>query len=497
MIPVYTQEITDGIAEQVKANASVAYASEIKIIDQSAAQRAEFLATYAKEANPNQFDLFYVESILVSTGWNQNDDVFDAFEVWRAKNTPVDKQFNFMHNEKDIIGHITSSRVVSFDGTIIPESAAFDMVPKTFDIVVGSVLYKIWSDAQLQGRMNSIIEGISKGRWFVSMECLFRNFDYAIITPDGEQRVLARNEDTAFLTKYLRQYGGTGEYENHRVGRLLRDYGFSGKGLVDNPANKRSSFLSFNSDREVISFAGIKIEDNFLGKKEIKLMALEDTVSKVQYDELKAEFEKVKASVDEQNTKKVAELESSVASLKGELDASKEVMAAKDDKIAKLEASLTENQAALDSVKAEINTMRLEAVKAGRLASLLTKEISEDRAKDLVEKFVSASDEMFNALLDSLPVKEEAKCEDPKKEGEAKCDPGKEKDAEAECGDEEEEEMKKSECSEADTASLDSVEATEDVDLNVSNQEVETVAAKAAAWFSQNILKTTAKLKKE
>ena len=27
------------------------------------------------EANPDQIDLFYLESVLVSTGWNKNDDV--------------------------------------------------------------------------------------------------------------------------------------------------------------------------------------------------------------------------------------------------------------------------------------------------------------------------------------------------------------------------------------------------------------------------------------
>lgn len=492
MIPIYAQEIKDNIAEQVQANASIAIASALRIVDQTEAARNEFLMTYAKEANPNQFDLFYIEAVLVSTGWNKNWDVFDRFEAWRARSTPVDKQFNYMHNEKDIIGHITSSRVVNPDLGIIADNTPFDSVPSNFDIVVGSVIYKIWSDSELQNRMNSIIEGISKGRWFVSMECLFRNFDYAIITPTGEHKVLARNEETAFLTKYLRQYGGTGEYEGHKVGRLLRDFGFSGKGLVDKPANERSLILNFDENREVTSFSVSKIENRFLNKEETRLMANEETVSKVQYDELKAEFDKAKASIDEQNSKKVAELESTVASLKSELGAGKEVMLAKDEQIAELKNSLSATQAALDSVKAEINTMRLEAVKAGRLASLLTKQIAEDRAKDLVEKFVSASDEMFTALLDSLPVKEEAK-----------CDPGKEKDAEAECGDEEEkEEMKKSECSEddktnAETANLENVQANDDVNLNVSSQEVENVAAKAAAWFSQNILKTTAKLKKE
>ena len=50
--------------------------------------------------NEDQIDLYYLKSILVSTGWNKNDDVFDSKELWAAKNTPEDKPFNFMHNEK-------------------------------------------------------------------------------------------------------------------------------------------------------------------------------------------------------------------------------------------------------------------------------------------------------------------------------------------------------------------------------------------------------------
>ncbi|MGK3945807.1 hypothetical protein ABK046_46615, partial [Streptomyces caeruleatus] len=51
-------------------------------------------------ANPNQNDLFYLKFVLVSTGWNNNDDVFLANQLWNARGTPEDKQFNFMHNEK-------------------------------------------------------------------------------------------------------------------------------------------------------------------------------------------------------------------------------------------------------------------------------------------------------------------------------------------------------------------------------------------------------------
>jgi hypothetical protein len=50
------------------------------------------------------------------------------------------------------------------------------------------------------------------------------------------------------LTKHLRAYGGTGEYENYKVGRSLRGISFSGKGLVNKPANPRSIILQPEED---------------------------------------------------------------------------------------------------------------------------------------------------------------------------------------------------------------------------------------------------------
>ncbi|NBP87745.1 MAG: DUF11 domain-containing protein [Planctomycetia bacterium] len=53
----------------------------------------------------------------------KNDDIFLADEMWAARKTPKDKQFNYMHNEKDIIGHITGNYVVDFNGELIPDDA--------------------------------------------------------------------------------------------------------------------------------------------------------------------------------------------------------------------------------------------------------------------------------------------------------------------------------------------------------------------------------------
>ena len=77
------------------------------------------------------------------------------------------------------------------------------------------------------------------------MECYFKNFDYGLRNAaTGEFKVLARKEDTSYLTKHLRAYGGTGEHEGYTIGRVLRDITFSGKGFVDKPANSDSIIFS-------------------------------------------------------------------------------------------------------------------------------------------------------------------------------------------------------------------------------------------------------------
>ena len=81
------------------------------------------------------------------------------------------------------------------------------------------------------------------------MECLFAGFDYALVDPDGNHKVLSRDEQSAFLTKHLRAYGGTGKYEGYTIGRALRNISFSGKGLVAKPANPRSIIINNNSTK--------------------------------------------------------------------------------------------------------------------------------------------------------------------------------------------------------------------------------------------------------
>ena len=120
-IEIFQKEIDDGVGELVKSTASVAYCSEATLKKGGVDSAGELISdpnvlSKVIAENKDQIDLHYLESVLVSTGWNKNDDVFLCESTWNARTTPEDKQFNFMHNENDIIGHITGSYVLDKDG---------------------------------------------------------------------------------------------------------------------------------------------------------------------------------------------------------------------------------------------------------------------------------------------------------------------------------------------------------------------------------------------
>ena len=81
-IKIFQSEINDGVAEQVAAQASVAYCSPATVHEGTVSafmertSNEEVLSKVLAE-NKDQKDLHYIESVLVSTGWNKNDDVFN------------------------------------------------------------------------------------------------------------------------------------------------------------------------------------------------------------------------------------------------------------------------------------------------------------------------------------------------------------------------------------------------------------------------------------
>jgi hypothetical protein len=289
---IYNQEITDGLEEQIQASASISIASlanPISSDNKHNIKNIKALASY------NDNDLYYVQSILVTSSWNKNDDIFDKEEVWAAKNTPEDKPTNLEHDENTIIGHIVSNWTITDDGILIDPNTPSENLPEKFHIVTGSVIYKAYVNPELKDRTAKLIAEIENGTKYVSMECMFKGFDYGLINEQtGEYKILSRSDETAFLTKHLRAYGGSGKYENHKIGRVLRQITFSGKGYVDKPANPDS--IIFNKDN-FTSFSNIKnTENTFSGVSEISTNPMENNTMSLEKEvaEIKEKVEAMK-----------------------------------------------------------------------------------------------------------------------------------------------------------------------------------------------------------
>ena len=510
IVKVYPSEVADNISDLVELNNSIAFDCEILPSDKTVVpEEKEIKQSFAflGESAEKQEDLYYLNSVLVSAGWNKNDDVFGCEQLWSARSTPVNKQFNYMHNDSDIIGHITAAMIVDHEGNKISAREEGDSLPDKLDIITSAVIYKTWSDPEMRERIQNLTEEIDQGKWSVSMECIFNDFDYAIIGPDSEHRVLSRTDESSFLTKHLRVYGGTGEYQGYKVGRLLKSFYFSGKGLVAKPANPRSIILSkevnpFNSKANVTF-------NNFLVAMENHNMndtakQIEDLTAELEAS--KAELETVKSEIEKENADKLVEVTSAneailaekdqlIASLEAKVKELEDSIAGDKEKMSKeaeaFKSKMDEKEEEVKDMKDKYAKMMKEMKGMKRMASLIDAGASEEAAAKILEDFAEADDEMFAAVVALLPDSNKpAPTPEPAPEPEpepAPVDFGSEDAAEKSDDDEE-----------AEASELENVEevAEETLANPESDQEAQGQAiASAASWLRQSVLKSTKNLK--
>ena len=488
---IYKAEIEDGLGDLLSSTNSVAYCGVAKCFTPSTEEQ-ESMKLIASEASENkdQIDLFYLESVLVSTGWNKNDDVFDPKETFAARTTPEDKPFNFMHNEKDIIGHITGNRVVDFQGNAIAEET--ENPPTEFNILTTAVIYKEWSDVDQRQRIQKILAEIEEGKWFVSMECLFPNFDYALVDKTGGTRVVPREESSAFLTKHLRSYGGSGKYEDYRVGRLLRNLSFSGKGLVSKPANPRSVILEGNrffdeSEAQILTISSIKENDMSDLDKQIVDLRTELAEAKAANEALK---EKV---VAEQQ----AEFESKIQALEATIAEQAEAIKHKDDEMKEKEKAVKEKDEAIkkgsEEMKEkmeELRKMKKEAVMMKRKAQLEDLGLEAEEAEATLVDFDEVDDDTFDKVV-ALMKKKADKHGDKEEEKAMKMKEKavKEKEAKAE------EELDSAEASEETLEEVEPVEEVAIAELDEQEDPAESLRSVASEWLG-SVLQTVPKQNK-
>ena len=475
---VYSKEIEDGLQEQIEAKASLSYASVVEPSNSNNHDTKNLKAIAAID----DADLYYVQSILVSSSWNKNDDIFDKTEVWKAKSTPEDKPTNLNHDENTIVGHITSNWPITEDGVLIDKDTPVENLPEKFHILTGSVVYKSYQGPELQERTAALIDEIEKGSKYVSMECYFKDFDYGLTdTASGEYKVVARNEETAHMTKFLRAYGGEGEHDNYKIGRVLREITFSGKGFVDRPANPDSIIFNENLFSEETS-----LQDNqeeLLNNHEEKT-SISENDGVIANELVTANTETIQMN-DTQDTK-LAELETALAAKEQELSATSasfgecqtlsatqaEDIAAKTEELTAKSTELTEKTEALEKLQTELDAaneviagykekeeeMKKAMKKEKRMASLLDAGVETAEAEGLLEQLESVDDVAFETMTSLLAAKKPPFIKEKEDEEKEKKEEKKEKAEEAEVVTEE-----ILETAEEDTSAIDlAVGGTED-----------------------------------
>lgn len=391
---IFEQELKDGLGEALRNSKALAYTTVAKPSEDA----KEIYAAGAA------IDVFHVEGVLASVGINDNDDIFTPYELFKARATPIHKKFNLEHDEKTIIGTINNSYLRGPEGAIASD-VGYEELPDNFDVVTQAVLWTRWEDEDFQKVIDSVVtEMVSDdNEWALSMECMFPHFDYGVLTSKGELKLIERTEKTSFLTKHLRYYGGKGSYgEYEKLYRILRDITFSGKAATKNPANKKSIILSAHASKKDFTDS-ITVEN--------KIMTVD---FEAKYNEAQLQLETAKASLKNFETeaktrvetekvelnKAIASKEEVITTLKNEVETLKALSSEKDGKIAEINTAKASIEAELVTAKASLDQFKLNEVKSTRIGLLLEVGVEKAKASTLVDKFASASDEMFAELVE-------------------------------------------------------------------------------------------------
>jgi hypothetical protein len=415
-VPTFPAEVEAGLAEAVRAGGRLRVTAAARP-DPAAALPDVVVAHLRAVAGTDlsKPDLYPLRARLVTTTLNDNDDWFDAADTWAARATPEDKPFNFEHEAADVIGHMTGAVVVDAAGVAVSGAEP----PPFFHIDFPAVLYRHWPGyPDKQERMDRIIAALDgqspDDQWFVSMEVRFKGFDYVLIPREGgdlamaKAKVVPRQDDTAFLTKHLRLYGGSGEYQGYRVGRALKNKTFSGVALVREPANKPSVILAAGTAAAAaggknsgeISPPGYQPHSTASADRTTE-SAMTIEVLQKQVEELKAELAAAKTA---ETTKQTTELQGQLDAAKAGLSAAEAAKAEADKAIAALTAraeAAEAAKAAAEKLLADAEAAKVLAERVGQVKDAYGFE-STDEAKATTETLAALTAEAFAKHLEIM-----------------------------------------------------------------------------------------------
>lgn len=422
---IYQQEIDDGLKDKFGTQLSITY--EIPVLlatNKNYKGKVKNVGTIVGKLNEDDF-LYEYPAILATAGvWNKNDQVFDKFEVWKAKYTPLNKPANLEHQPSEIVGHTNRVFAITDEETpsVIPseiDGKPNSDIPDIFHLLTVDSFYKYnikayqSLDEDHSNKIQKIYDKIVEGELSVSMECIFADFDYAVMFADGSQKIIKRTDKSSFLSKKLRKFGGDGTYNGAKIGMLMRGIVFTGKGITDNPANPASVIFSKDS----LAFASqnyAKSEDIFKVEIDSAYIINDNGEQAMKLEEMQAKITELESQLAEAK-KAAAELETvkpELETAKSEINTVKAGLASANDEIKKIteekaaaDKSLKETSEKLASTEVELSKVKSEKLKIERVG-LIKETLGLEKAEAEKNYMVvsSLTDENFAAWLENTKV---------------------------------------------------------------------------------------------
>lgn len=206
-------------------------------------ERASTVIDLPKEGE-KQIDLMYLTAVFVSSGENLNHAFFEPSEMLKAEGTIVNKALDIEHKEKEIIGHLYDRVFIDESGSVMNmedlKALSRDELDKlNLHVAIAGIIYK--------NRFPSVAEEVAAGKWKVSMEAYYRDFDLKIgdlkLTRKEAELMGLGTDFGSVIGKIGKVYSKGKEIASGAIARILRDITFSGCGIVENPANPPSVIL--------------------------------------------------------------------------------------------------------------------------------------------------------------------------------------------------------------------------------------------------------------
>lgn len=482
IIPIYPDEESCGLSDHISKSSAKLITRCVKSTDNDKIKRIIDLAKskeFGEQDNIHQEDLCIISSILVSTGMNLNDDIFQPKEIFRARSTPIHKPINIEHDETVIVGHMFDSRVVNKDGNELNIENESDL-PEDFDIEVAGVLYK--SLPKLSSKISDVIKKAEDGELSVSMEAFFTDFAYGLRSEtDSSITIVKRNKETAFLTKHLRIYGGTGKIEhdgsNFEIGRVLLNITFAGKGIVAHPANPDSVIKRIAANFKDGTLNDLNLENCPRGGVD-RMENLEKELKEVKSD-LKDAQDKVESTA--KDMEKISDENKTLSEknevLTKELDQTKETVSQLEAQVEDTTKNSEVYKKQADEAQAKLDKIEKERVAQSRFDDLnKISEISEDKVEDTKAELGEMGDDEFTRLIKYV-----------KNSAPSNSEFGPDGDSAREEKAREAKDFTDKEAIKA-SESLDNVETEEDPDLTVSNDDEDETMFKNAVSTANALL---------